>query len=102
MTYLREARETCSCGATFEGPVTRLDHFRTSHIHEIPTTLPTPLETNEAVDLLRYLIRYEDEPCRTDHHGYCQDHPGGSMTDADDRPDCMVAAARRIVEAFDR
>lgn len=51
---------------------------------------------DEALDLLRYLISYETNPCGFDHHGQCQEHPGGFRF-VNGHPDCMVAAARRIV-----
>ena len=40
-------------------------------------------------ELLAYIPSYETEPCRLDHHGYCQDHPGGFREGG-----CWVAAAR--------
>ena len=40
-------------------------------------------------ELLTYIPSYETEPCRLDHHGYCQDHPGGFREGG-----CWVAAAR--------
>lgn len=61
-----------------------------------------------AVELLRYMIGVEDTPCRLDHHGYCQEHPGGfravDVVDdtGDGRPDCWVAAARRVVALRDK
>lgn len=52
-----------------------------------------------AIDLLRYMTDTEDGNCSLDHHGYCQEHPGGfRWLDGQDRPKCWVAAAKKIVE----
>lgn len=40
---------------------------------------------------LRDLVDHEDEPCRFDHHGYCQEH---TLT----KP-CAVAVARALLDA---
>lgn len=60
----------------------------------------------EAVELLRYMTLVETSPCQFDHHGFCQEHPGG-FREVDDavrgeRPECWVAAARSVVTRFDR
>lgn len=50
----------------------------------------------EAVDVLRELSEVEDQPCRYDHHGYCQEH-GWFETD----PPCAIKRAREIWAAQD-
>lgn len=42
----------------------------------------------EATTLLGHFVDHEDQPCRLDHHGACQEHGGSSL-----RP-CDVAAGR--------
>jgi hypothetical protein len=46
-------------------------------------------QLREAVDLLATFV--DDEPCRFDHHGYCQTH--GWL----DEGECNVARARRLI-----
>lgn len=55
-----------------------------------------------ALDLLRYMVEVEDGPCRHDHHGYCQEHPGGFRANADDVNECWIAAARAIIAAVEQ
>lgn len=44
-------------------------------------------------DLLAYMLEVEREPCRLDHHGHCQEHPGGFRDDGG----CWIAAARDLL-----
>lgn len=45
-------------------------------------------QTAEATALLGHFVDHEDQPCRLDHHGACQEHGGSSL-----RP-CDVAVGR--------
>lgn len=43
-------------------------------------------------ETLHFLVDGDDEPCRFDHHGYCQEHWRGEIDDV-----CAIAYARRLV-----
>lgn len=62
-------------GVSYRGAMAEIDQLRTQ------------------VDLLRLaltgLANHEDQPCRFDHHGYCQEHPGGFGWEG-----CGIAIAR--------
>jgi hypothetical protein len=45
----------------------------------------------EAATLLGHFVDHEDEPCRFDHHGACQEHGGSSLRR------CDVAAGRELL-----
>lgn len=45
----------------------------------------------DATALLGHFVDHEDQPCRLDHHGACQEHGGSSL-----RP-CDVAAGRALL-----
>lgn len=74
------------------------------------TDVPTTPE-ERAVALLRYLSDTVNYPCRLDHHGHCQDHPGGFRVVPDptyrsgewdgERPECWMAAARAVIQEVD-
>lgn len=44
----------------------------------------------KARELLRRFVEHEDQPCRFDHHGYCQEH-------GTDEPPCAVRVARQLL-----
>ena len=46
-------------------------------------------ERNEARGLLHRFVDHEDDPCRFDHHGDCQEHGSSGP--------CQVAEARRLL-----
>ena len=43
-------------------------------------------------ELLMAFADHEDGPCRLDHHGECQDHPGGDVDGV-----CAIRAAREFL-----
>ncbi|NUQ98323.1 MAG: hypothetical protein HOY79_17825 [Streptomyces sp.] len=49
------------------------------------------VQVAEATTLLGHFVDHEDQPCRLDHHGGCQEHRGSSL-----RP-CDVAAGRELL-----
>ena len=59
-----------------------------------PAPPSTPVEgpQPDALGLLRELVGHETDPCRLDHHGYCQEHPGG-FNDAG----CTTRRARELL-----
>lgn len=59
------------------------------------TVIELQARIDKAVELLAYIPSYETEPCRLDHHGYCQDHPGGFREGG-----CWVAATRAFLAAL--
>ena len=59
-------------------------HARDVHGWQEPEQEPT------AMDVLRFLVENEDQPCRLDHHGLCQEH-GLSQ------PPCATAMGRRLL-----
>ena len=62
-----------------------LDAMRETEIFELNAQLA------EAATLLGHFVDHEDQPCRLDHHGACQEHGGSSL-----RP-CDVAAGRELL-----
>jgi len=48
-------------------------------------------ESLAALTFLGHLVDHEDGPCRLDHHGCCQEHPGGGNTP------CTTMAARQLL-----
>ncbi len=50
-------------------------------------------ERKQLLWLLGRLVDREDRPCRLDHHGYCQEHPGGGNIP------CVTATARELLAA---
>ena len=47
-------------------------------------------------DVLRDLVAHETDPCRYDHHGYCQEHPGGTADMG-----CATAWGRYLMDLRD-
>lgn len=43
-------------------------------------------------ELLHRFVDHETDPCRLDHHGYCQEHPGCHEIN-----DCPVAKGRALL-----
>lgn len=62
-----------------------LDAMRETEIFELNAQLA------EATTLLGHFVNHEDQPCRLDHHGACQEHGGSSLRR------CDVAAGRELL-----
>lgn len=57
-------------------------------------TVLNALQTQaELVELLKSFVEVHDEPCRTDHHGYCQTH----FLDDVNNEGCRVANAKKMI-----
>ena len=52
----------------------------------------TPDPDRQLLELLNGLVGHEDSPCLLDHHGYCQEHPGGFNDEG-----CITKQARAIL-----
>lgn len=68
---------------------------------------PPPADRPSAIDLLReaFDAMDGDQPCRLDHHGYCQEHYGdpclvSRIREFLDRPAPLTAQERAEIEAF--
>lgn len=66
-------------------------------VTRLASTPAPPSGEGRAEALLHELVDHETDPCRLDHHGYCQEHPGGFADGG-----CTTRRSRELLAAIAR